>query len=98
MKINGQAFETEVLRAEGKVLVDFYADWCGPCKMLSPILEELEKEGAVKICKINVDEENALAIRYRVSSIPMLVLFENGQAVRTTLGYQSKEKLLAFIG
>ncbi|MBQ7846899.1 MAG: thioredoxin [Clostridia bacterium] len=98
MKINGQAFETEVLRAEGKVLVDFYADWCGPCKMLSPILEELEKEGSVKVCKINVDEENALAIRYRVSNIPMLVLFENGKATKTTLGYQSKEKLLDFIG
>ena len=98
MKINGHAFETEVLRAEGKVLVDFYADWCGPCKMLSPILEELEKEGSVKVCKINVDEENALAIRYRVSNIPMLVLFENGKATKTTLGYQSKEKLLDFIG
>ncbi|MBQ8399291.1 MAG: thioredoxin [Clostridia bacterium] len=98
MKINGQAFETEVLRAEGKVLVDFYADWCGPCKMLSPILEELEKEGSVKVCKINVDEENALAVQYRVSSIPMLVLFENGKATKTTLGYQSKEKLLDFIG
>ncbi|MBQ8235991.1 MAG: thioredoxin, partial [Clostridia bacterium] len=91
-------FETEVLRAEGKVLVDFYADWCGPCKMLSPILEELEKEGSVKVCKINVDEENALAVQYRVSSIPMLVLFENGKATKTTLGYQSKEKLLDFIG
>ena len=98
MKINGQAFENEVLKAEGKVLVDFYADWCGPCKMLSPILEELEKEGAVKVCKINVDEENALAMQFRVSSIPMLVLFENGKAVRTTLGYQSKDKLLDFIG
>ena len=98
MKINGQAFEAEVLKAEGKVLVDFYADWCGPCKMLSPILEELEKEGKVKVCKINVDEENALAMQFRVSSIPMLVLFENGKAVRTTLGYQSKDKLLDFIG
>ena len=98
MKINGQAFEAEVLKAEGKVLVDFYADWCGPCKMLSPILEELEKEGKVKVCKINVDEENALAMQFRVSSIPMLVLFENGQALRTTLGYQSKDKLLDFIG
>ena len=98
MKIRGNEFEKEVLAAEGKVLVDFYADWCGPCKMLSPILEEVEKESGVKICKINVDEEGALAMQYGVASIPMLVLFEKGKAVRTTLGYQSKEKVLQFIG
>ena len=98
MKINGNDFEKEVLAAEGKVLVDFYADWCGPCKMLSPILEEVEKESGVKVCKINVDEEGALAMQFRVASIPMLVLFENGQPQRTTLGYQSKDKVLEFIG
>jgi thioredoxin 1 len=98
MKIRGNEFEKEVLASEGKVLVDFYADWCGPCKMLSPILEEVEKESGVKVCKINVDEEGALAMQYGVASIPMLVLFEKGKAQRTTLGYQSKEKLLQFIG
>jgi thioredoxin 1 len=98
MKIRGNEFEKEVLASEGKVLVDFYADWCGPCKMLSPILEEVEKESGVKVCKINVDEEGALAMQYGVASIPMLVLFEKGKAVRTTLGYQSKEKVLQFIG
>ena len=98
MKIRGNEFEKEVLASEGKVLVDFYADWCGPCKMLSPILEEVEKESGVKVCKINVDEEGALAMQYGVASIPMLVLFENGKAVRTTLGYQSKDKVLQFIG
>ena len=98
MKIRGNEFEKEVLASEGKVLVDFYADWCGPCKILSPILEEVEKESGVKVCKINVDEEGALAMQYGVASIPMLVLFEKGKAVRTTLGYQSKEKVLQFIG
>ncbi|MBQ8911748.1 MAG: thioredoxin [Clostridia bacterium] len=98
MKIGAKEFEKEVLGADGKVLVDFYADWCGPCKMLSPILEEVEKESGVKVCKINVDEEGALAMQFGVASIPMLVLFENGKAVRTTLGYQSKDKVLEFIG
>ena len=98
MKIGAKEFEKEVVGADGKVLVDFYADWCGPCKMLSPILEEVEKEGGVKVCKINVDEEGALAMQFGVASIPMLVLFENGKAVRTTLGYQSKDKVLEFIG
>ena len=94
MKINGQAFENEVLKAEGKVLVDFYADWCGPCKMLSPILEELEKEGAVKVCKINVDEEPDLAAKFGVMSIPALFVLKDGKITNQAVGAQPKARIL----
>ena len=76
LKITAANFENEVLRSDKPVLLDFYADWCGPCKMLSPILHELaeEKSGALKVGKINVDEQMELAMRFQVSSIPMLVV------------------------
>ena len=83
LKITAANFENEVLRSDKPVLLDFYADWCGPCKMLSPILHELaeEKSGALKVGKINVDEQMELAMRFQVSSIPMLVVFKDGKAV-----------------
>lgn len=97
-KITTANFETEVLRADKPVLVDLYADWCGPCKMLAPLLSELaeEYEGVVRVGKLNVDEEPELAVRYRVSSIPTLLLFKDGAVVAKSVGYRPKEELREF--
>ena len=95
--ITAQNFQEEVLRSDLPVLVDFWAPWCGPCRMLAPVLEELEQElaGKVKIGKINVDEEMELAAQFQVASIPTLILFREGQAVRRTVGVQAKDQLAA---
>lgn len=88
-------FEQEVLQAEGRILVDFWADWCGPCRMLSPIIEEIADEhDDIKVCKVNVDDEPSIAQRYNVMSIPMVVMFENGKITGQTVGYQPKDFLL----
>ena len=87
-------FQELVLESKEKVLVDFWATWCGPCMMLSPIIEELSQTH--KVGKVNVDEELELARRYGITSIPTLILFENGEAVRQTMGYQPKEDIEAF--
>ena len=83
LKITAANFENEVLRSDKPVLLDFYADWCGHCKMLAPVLHEIAEENAdtLKVGKINVDEQMELAMRFQVSSIPMLVVFKNGKAV-----------------
>ncbi len=92
---NSNDFEKEV---QGEaVIVDFFADWCGPCQMLAPVLEELDKEGGVKIVKINVDEVPELARQFRVMSIPTVMLFKNGQFVKKQLGYMPLEALKEFI-
>jgi len=97
-KITTNEFENEVLNAKGTVLVDFYATWCGPCKMLAPHLDELSaKNPEVKIVKIDVDEETPLAIKYGVASIPTLLLFKDGEKVKQTLGYQTLDQLENFI-
>lgn len=82
-------------RSDKPVLLDFYADWCGPGKMLAPLLHELAEEydGVCKVGKVNVDEQMELAMRFQVSSIPMLVVFKDGQPVAKTVGYRSKEEL-----
>lgn len=88
-------FEEKVLRAEKPVLVDFYADWCGPCKMMAPVLDELsaEKGDQLTIYKINVDDNPDVARQYRVMSIPTMILFKNGQAAATVMGAMPKNDL-----
>ena len=93
--LTAENFEKEVLQSEIPVLVDFYAEWCGPCKMLSPVIDEIAKEyeGKAKICRVNVDEEMELAQQYRVMSVPTVLVFKNGQVSGTSIGYVGKEKL-----
>ena len=89
--------EFNELIKEGTVLVDFFATWCGPCKMLSPVLEELSEESDVIIVKVDVDEAGPLAAQYGIQAVPTLMLFKNGQRVDVRMGYQNKNQLLAFI-
>ncbi|MBR2070670.1 MAG: thioredoxin [Clostridia bacterium] len=94
LNLTVENFDDEVLSVEGKVLVDFWAAWCGPCRMLSPIVDEVaENNDNVKVCKVNVDNEQELAIKYGVMSIPTLLLFENGKLVNKSIGLVSKEKI-----
>ena len=82
---------------EGTVLVDFFATWCGPCKMLSPVLEQLSEEVDTLILKVDVDEVGAVAAQFGIQAVPTLMLFKNGQRVDVRMGYQYKNQLLAFI-
>ena len=93
-------FEEVVLKSELPVLVDFWATWCGPCRMLGPVVADVakEQEGKVLVGKVNVDENPNLARRFGIRSIPTLMLFKGGEAVNTSLGFIPKEKLEAFIG
>ncbi len=94
-KFTDTNFEEEVLRSDIPVLVDFYADWCGPCKMMSPVIDELAQdyEGKVKIGKLNTDENRVIATKYGVMSIPTMILLKNGEVVDTVVGTAAKSLL-----
>ncbi|MBQ3792446.1 MAG: thioredoxin [Clostridia bacterium] len=98
MELNVKNFEKEVLEAKETVLVDFWASWCMPCRMLSPVIEEIEKEHPeIKVGKVNVDEEPELAIRYGVSGIPTVLIFRDGKPVKKSVGFVPKENLTALL-
>ena len=99
VSVTNENFEAEVLKSDIPVLVDFWATWCGPCQMVAPVLEEIasENEGKIKIGKVNVDDNRELAMQFKIASIPTMILFKNGEQVKMTLGYQTKDQLLKFI-
>ena len=99
LKITAANFENEVLNSDKPVLLDFYADWCGPCKMLAPVVHEIAEEnaGTIRVGKINVDEQMEQAMRFQVSSIPMLVVFKDGKAVAKSVGYLPKAEITAMV-
>ncbi len=97
--ITAQNFENEVLNSDIPALVDFWATWCGPCRMLAPVIAQAADDyaGKLKVCKVNVDEQQELAIRYRVSGIPTVLIFKDGQIADTMVGYSPYEELKAMI-
>ena len=99
LNITKTNFEREVLRSDKPVLIDFWASWCGPCRMLSPVISEIAEEeaGEVKVCKVNVDEEAELASIFNVSSIPMLVVVKDGRVVNASVGVRPKDQILAML-
>lgn len=99
MNITSKNFEEEVLKSSIPVIVDFWASWCMPCKMMSPVMDEIEKElnGKLKVCKVNIDEERDLAIKYEVMSIPTFLVFKEGKVVNKSVGVQDKKEIISLI-
>jgi thioredoxin 1 len=97
--VTADTFEAEVLKAETPVLVDFFAEWCGPCKMMGPVIDEVagEMDGKVKVCKVDCDSEAEVAGQYGITSIPCLILFNNGDEVDRKVGASAKEDLVAWL-
>ena len=92
--VTKENFDKEVMQAEGTVLIDFWAAWCGPCRMIAPAVEKIaEEHPEVKVCKINIDDEQELAIRHGVMSIPTLMVVKNGEIVNTAIGLRPKEEI-----
>lgn len=99
INVTADNFEEEVLKSDKTVLVDFWAEWCVPCKRLSPVVDRIaEEHSEIKIAKVNIDEQAALAMDYKVMSIPTLVVFKNGEIVNQTVGLQSKEEIESMLG
>ena len=95
LKITNKNFEEEVLNSDKPVIIDFYADWCGPCKMMSPIIDSIAEESQeLKVGKVNVDEAQELAIKYNIMSIPTIIIFKNGNEYKKIVGVTSKENIL----
>lgn len=98
LKINNETFETEVLQSEKPVLLDFFATWCGPCKLLAPVLDQIaEEHPEIKVCKVDVDENQELAAAYGVMSIPTLFVVKEGKVTAQAVGARSKKQLLDMI-
>lgn len=98
LKINNENFESEVLNSDKTVLLDFYADWCGPCQMVAPVLAEIAEEREdIVVGKINVDEEMQLALKFGVESIPMLAVIKDGKLVNKSVGFKPKEQILELL-
>ena len=96
LKITSENFEQEVINADKMVVVDFYADWCGPCKMMAPIIEEIAKEleGKAKVGKINIDDNQNLAVEYQVMRIPTIAIFKQGKVIQSFVGVTDKQEIL----
>ena len=99
MIVNKTNYQKEVIEAEGTVIVDFYADWCGPCKMIAPILDEIvsEANGEIKLCKVNCDSDGELAMGFGIASIPTLLIYKNGEITSRVVGYRTKDEILKLI-
>jgi thioredoxin 1 len=98
INLTSENFEEEAVKAEGKVLIDFWASWCGPCRMVGPALENIaSRDPDFKVCKVNVDEQPELAQRFSVRSIPMLIVMQDGEQIAMTIGAQPESEILKFV-